>query len=65
MHRIADPGQVYAQGAKGPMGRRIAADYQITVFEPNVRIEFQVIAGPARPMGGTTSRRSTGGRAVA
>jgi uncharacterized protein YndB with AHSA1/START domain len=40
-------GTVYAQGAKGPLGGRIAADYEITVFEPNRRIEFQVIAGPA------------------
>lgn len=44
-------GTIYAQGAKGPMGRRIAADYEITVFEPNRRLEFQVIAGPARPHG--------------
>lgn len=41
----------YAQGVQGPMGRRIAADYEVTVFEPNRRIEFQTIAGPARPHG--------------
>ena len=33
------------------MGRRIAADYEITVFEPNRRLEFQAIAGPVRPHG--------------
>ena len=33
------------------MGRRIAADYEITIFEPNRRLEFQAIAGPARPHG--------------
>jgi uncharacterized protein YndB with AHSA1/START domain len=44
-------GARYAQGVRGPMGRRIAADYEITAFEPDRRIEFQVIAGPARPRG--------------
>jgi len=33
------------------MGRRIAADYEITVFEPNQRLEFRTIEGPARPHG--------------
>jgi carbon monoxide dehydrogenase subunit G len=44
-------GTRYAQGVQGPMGRRIAADYEITVFEPTRRIEFQTITGPARPHG--------------
>jgi hypothetical protein len=33
------------------MGRRVAADYEITAFEPNRRIEFQTTAGPVRPHG--------------
>jgi carbon monoxide dehydrogenase subunit G len=41
----------YAQGVRGPMGRRIAADYEITVYEPDRRIEFQTTAGPVRPHG--------------
>jgi carbon monoxide dehydrogenase subunit G len=44
-------GARYAQGVSGPLGRRIAADYEITVFLPNRRLEFQTIAGPARPHG--------------
>lgn len=44
-------GTRYAQGVKGPMGRRISADYEITVFEPNQRLEFQTLTGPARPHG--------------
>jgi len=44
-------GTRYAQGVKGPMGRRIAADYEITALEPNRRIEFQTVTGPARPHG--------------
>ncbi len=52
--RVAGDGGVstrYAQGVKGPMGRRIAADYEVTVFEPNQRLEFQTLTGPARPHG--------------
>jgi uncharacterized protein YndB with AHSA1/START domain len=44
-------GTRYAQGVRGPMGRRIAADYEITAYEPNRRIEFQTTAGPVRPHG--------------
>lgn len=44
-------GTRYAQGVRGPMGRRIAADYETTVFEPNRRLEFQTVTGPARPHG--------------
>src|SRR5713226_3400522 len=43
-------GAVYKQGLKGP-GGRIDGDYKITELKPNQRIEFQVIAGPARPTG--------------
>ncbi len=44
-------GTRYAQTVPGPMGRRVAADYEITVFEPDRRLEFQTIAGPVRPHG--------------
>ena len=44
-------GTRYLQGVKGPMGRRISADYDITVFEPDRLIEFQTVTGPARPHG--------------
>ena len=44
-------GTRYAQRVPGPMGRSVAADYEITVFEPDRRIEFQTIAGPVRPHG--------------
>jgi carbon monoxide dehydrogenase subunit G len=44
-------GATYAQGVSGPMGRRVSADYQVTVFEPNRRIEFQTTTGPVRPHG--------------
>ena len=47
-------GARYSQGAKGPGGRRIPADYEITQFQPNERIAFRAIAGPVRPEGSFT-----------
>jgi uncharacterized protein YndB with AHSA1/START domain len=44
-------GATYRQVLAGPAGRRIAGDYRITAFDPPRRLEFLVIAGPARPGG--------------
>ncbi len=44
-------GSKFKQGLKGPGGSRVDGDYQIVKCEPNRLIEFQVIAGPARPTG--------------
>jgi uncharacterized membrane protein len=44
-------GTTYLQAVKGPMGRRISADYMITAYLPNQRLEFQTTSGPARPHG--------------
>jgi uncharacterized membrane protein len=44
-------GAVYRQGVKGPGGRRVAADYEVTAFEPGRRMAFKAIAGPVRPAG--------------
>ena len=44
-------GAVYRQGVKGPGGRRIAADYEITAWEPPTHLAFKAIAGPVRPTG--------------
>ena len=42
-------GAVYRQGVKGPGGRRIAADYEVTAFEPHEAAELVVgIAGAGR-----------------
>src|SRR5262245_27954389 len=38
-------GTRYLQGVKGPMGRRISADYEITVVETDKRIQFQTVTG--------------------
>ena len=44
-------GAAYAQGVRGPGGRRIAADYEVTAFEPPHRLAFRATAGPVRPEG--------------
>ena len=44
-------GATYKQGVKGPGGRRVDADYRVTVYEPNSRLAFVAIAGPVRPAG--------------
>jgi carbon monoxide dehydrogenase subunit G len=47
-------GALYSQGVRGPGGRRIAADYEVTEFEPNSKIAFRATAGPVRPTGSFT-----------
>jgi uncharacterized protein YndB with AHSA1/START domain len=44
-------GAVYEQGVKGPFGRRVPADYEVTEYEPDRRLGFRAIAGPVRPEG--------------
>ncbi len=47
-------GSVWAQTMRGPGGRPIKGDYRITRAEPPTLLEFEVIAGPARPVGSFT-----------
>jgi len=44
-------GAVYRQGVRGPGGRRVAADYQVTAYQPDTLLAFKTIAGPVRPTG--------------
>ena len=44
-------GEVWTQGVKGPGGRRIAADYEITAIDAPRSLAFRAIAGPVRPTG--------------
>ena len=39
-------GARYRQGVRGPMGRRIDADYEVTVHEPGRRLELESAAPP-------------------
>ena len=44
-------GAVYRQVVRGPGGRAVDADFEITVLEQDQRIGFRTIAGPVRPEG--------------
>jgi uncharacterized protein YndB with AHSA1/START domain len=44
-------GTRYRQGVKGPGGRRLAADIEITEYEPDRAIGFRATSGPVRPEG--------------
>ena len=44
-------GATYRQTMRGPGGRSIPGDYRITRYEEPTRLDFEVIAGPARPTG--------------
>ena len=44
-------GARYQQTVKGPGGKRIAADIEITELEPGHAIAFQTVTGPVRPRG--------------
>jgi uncharacterized protein YndB with AHSA1/START domain len=54
-------GTVYAQTVSGPMGRKVAADYEVTASEANRRYEFETIAGPVRPHGRYLLEEADGG----
>lgn len=57
-------GAVYEQGVKGPFGRRVPADYEVTTFEPEQKIGFRAIAGPVRPEGSYELQAVNGGTRV-
>jgi uncharacterized protein YndB with AHSA1/START domain len=57
-------GAVYEQGVKGPFGRRVPADYEITEYEPDRRLAFKAIAGPVRPEGTYVLESADGGTRV-
>jgi uncharacterized protein YndB with AHSA1/START domain len=57
-------GAVYEQGVKGPLGRRVPADYEIIAYEPDRRIAFRAIAGPVRPEGTYELTPTDGGTRV-
>jgi uncharacterized protein YndB with AHSA1/START domain len=60
----AGKGAIFEQSVKGPFGRRVPADYQITAYEPGRRIEFRAIAGPVRPEGSYVFEPVDGGTRV-
>ena len=57
-------GARYAQGVKGPGGRRIPADIEITELTPGESIAFQTVTGPVRPRGRYALAAADGGTCV-
>ena len=54
-------GEQWRQGVKGPGGRRIAADYEITEWDPPRGLAFRATAGPVRPTGSYRLATEDGG----
>jgi uncharacterized membrane protein len=66
MERASGEGQgaVYRQGVKGPMGRRIPADIEVTGYEENSHVAFRTLAGPVQPEGSYRFEDANGGTRV-
>jgi len=46
-----EAGAVYKQTIAGPGGGKVQGDYRVVEAVPGRRLRFEVIAGPARPVG--------------
>lgn len=57
-------GARYAQTVKGPGGRRVPADIEITELTPGRTIAFQTVTGPVRPRGRYVLDAADGGTRV-
>jgi uncharacterized protein YndB with AHSA1/START domain len=57
-------GARYVQRIKGPGGREIPADIEVTALDPDEQVEFRGVAGPVRPQGRYSFRPADGGTAV-
>jgi carbon monoxide dehydrogenase subunit G len=49
--KTGEVGAVYHQTLAGPGGGKVAGDYRIAEAVPGRKIRFEVVAGPARPVG--------------
>jgi carbon monoxide dehydrogenase subunit G len=57
-------GAVYRQGVKGPFGRRIPADFEVTAYEKDSHIAFRTLGGPVQPEGSYRFEDADGGTRV-
>lgn len=57
-------GARYHQLVAGPGGRPVAADIEVTGYEPTSLVSFKVIAGPVRPEGSYRFRESGAGTEI-
>ncbi|MFP3460873.1 SRPBCC family protein [Arthrobacter globiformis] len=59
-----ETGAVYSQTLTGPKGRPLQGDYRVTDAQPGRLLGFQVVAGPARPVGSYALTESGDGTRV-
>ena len=57
-------GARYTQRIKGPGGREVPADIEVTAFSPDELVSFHGVTGPVRPAGSYAFRPVDGGTAV-
>jgi uncharacterized membrane protein len=57
-------GAVYTQGVRGPMGKRVDADFEVTAYQPDTLLAFRTLAGPVRPEGSYRFEDADGGTRV-
>lgn len=57
-------GAQYKQGVKGSFGRRVEGDYEVSNYQPNSLLAFQVTAGPVRPSGVFTFFSPSNGKTI-
>ena len=44
-------GEIWRQGLKGPMGRRIDGDFEVTAYQEGSLLAFRTLGGPVQPEG--------------
>jgi carbon monoxide dehydrogenase subunit G len=57
-------GAVYRQGVKGPMGKRIDADFEVTAYQEGSLLAFRTLGGPVQPEGSYRFEDVDGGTRV-
>jgi carbon monoxide dehydrogenase subunit G len=57
-------GAVYRQGVKGPLGRRIPVDFEVTAYEKDSHVAFRTLGGPVQPEGSYRFEDADGGTRV-
>ena len=57
-------GAVYRQRVKGPLGRRIPADFEVTAYEKDSHVAFRTLGGPVQPEGSYRFEDANGGTRV-
>jgi carbon monoxide dehydrogenase subunit G len=57
-------GAVYRQGVKGPMGKRIDADFEVTAYQEGSHLAFRTLGGPVQPEGSYRFEDANGGTRV-